>query len=360
MGTITERKDKSGNTTFQVKVRIKGTPVQTATFDRKTDAKRWEQQTESAIRENRFFPHQQKQSLLLSELIERYIETILPRKTPKIFKLQKQQLMHWHTNYGGLNISEITSALVAEERDKLATGLTPRGIRSPATVNRYLGILRHVFTIAIKEWQVCKENPVSNVSKLKEMRGRTRYLSIDERKALLQTCKQSDNPYLYIIVVLALSTGARKNEIMSLKWKNVHIDREVIILQETKNGEIRSIPLQGHGLQLLKRLSEHSNQNPSDYLFKSPNNDKPIDIRTAWENALKKADILNFRFHDLRHTTASYLAMNGASLTDIAEILGHKTLHMVKRYAHLSEAHTKKVVSDMNSKIFDDVGMKEF
>jgi len=354
MGTITERKDKNGNTTYQVKVRIKGTPLQTATFDRKTDAKRWEQKTESAIRENRFFPDKKSKSVLLSELIDRYIETILPRKTPKIFKLQKQQLMHWHTKFGHLNISDITSSIVAEERDRLAIGVTPRGVRSPATVNRYLGILRHMFTIAIKEWQVCKENPVSNVSKLKETRGRTRYLSVEERKALLETCKKSDNPYLYVIVVLALSTGARKNEIMSLKWKNVHIDREVIILQETKNGEIRSIPLQGHGLELLKNLGAQSNQNPNDYLFKSPNNDKPIDIRTAWENALKNADILDFRFHDLRHTTASYLAMNGASLTDIAEILGHKTLHMVKRYAHLSEAHTKKVVSDMNSKIFDN------
>ncbi len=357
MGTITERTDKNGNTTYQVKIRIKGTPVQTATFDRKTDAKRWEQQTEAAIRENRFFPHEKSKSILLSELIDRYIETILPRKTPKIFKLQKQQLMHWHTKYGHLNVSEITSALIAEERDRLAVGRTPRGIRTPATVNRYLGILRHMFSVAIKEWQVCKENPVSNVSKLKEMRGRTRYLSTEERKALLEACKKSDNPYLYIVVVLALSTGARKNEIMSLKWKNVHIDREVIILQETKNGEIRSIPIQGHGLDLLIKLAERSNQNPNDYIFKSSQYDKPIDIRTAWENALKNADILDFRFHDLRHTTASYLAMNGASLTDIAEILGHKTLHMVKRYAHLSEAHTKKVVGDMNSKMFDESKM---
>ncbi len=351
MGTITERKDKNGNTTYQVKIRIKGTPVQTATFDRKTDAKRWEQKTESEIRENRFFP--KEKSILLSELIDKYIETILPRKTPKIFKLQKQQLMHWHAKYGNLNVSKITSALIAEERDRLAVGKTPRGIRTPATVNRYLGILRHMFTVAIKEWQICKENPVSNVSKLKETRGRTRYLSNDERTALLEACKKSKNQYLYIIVVLALSTGARKNEIMSLKWKNVHLDREVIILQETKNGEIRSIPLQGHGLELLKQIADKSNQNPNDYIFKSPSSEHPIDIRSAWETTLKNANILDFRFHDLRHTTASYLAMNGASLTDIAEILGHKTLHMVKRYAHLSEAHTKKVVSDMNNKIFE-------
>jgi len=161
-------------------------------------------------------------------------------------------------------------------------------------------------------------------------------------------------------VVLALSMGARKNEILSLKWKNIDLERQVITILETKNGEIRTIPLQGHGLELIKELSFQSNMQPDDYLFKSDVHDKPIDIRSSWRTSLKKANILDFRFHDLRHTTASYLAMNGASLNEIAKILGHKTLSMVMRYAHLSEGHTKKVVSDMNSKIFDNNNQGDF
>ena len=91
------------------------------------------------------------------------------------------------------------------------------------------------------------------------------------------------------------------------------------------------------------------NNKTGEYMY------QPIDIRTAWENALLKARIENFRFHDLRHSAASYLAMNGASLAEIADVLGHKTLQMVKRYAHLSETHTSSVVKKMNDKIFGDV-----
>jgi len=87
-------------------------------------------------------------------------------------------------------------------------------------------------------------------------------------------------------------------------------------------------------------------------VFPSKDFKKPIDLRTPFENALKRAEIEDFKFHDLRHSCASYLAMNGASLAEIAEILGHKTLQMVKRYAHLSDAHTSKVVASMNDRIF--------
>ncbi len=354
MGTITERIDKAGNKTFQVKIRIKGVPQQSASFSRITDARKWEQQTEAAIRENRFFPHEKSKSILLSELIDRYILNILPRK-PKSYKDQKQQLLYWKGVIGDLYVNDINSALISEERERLLNTPSVNGKkRTPATVNRYMSVLRHLFGIAIKEWQICKENPVSNLKKLKESRGRTRYLSPDERQALLNACKNSDNKYLYIIVVLALSTGARKNEIVFLKWKNIDLERQVITIIETKNGEIRSVPLQGHAYELVKQLSMHSNMNPNDYLFPSSQTEDPIDIRSSWETALKKAGIDNFRFHDLRHTTASYLAMNGASLNEIAEILGHKTLAMVMRYAHLSEGHTKRIVSDMNSKIFDN------
>ena len=161
------------------------------------------------------------------------------------------------------------------------------------------------------------------------------------------------------MVVLALSTGMRQGEIMSLTWDNVDLNQGRITLYETKNDEIRVVPLANKALDLLK---EHSKvRNPeTDLLFPGkpiPKEDggvfyKPIDLRAPWLAALKKADIQDFRFHDLRHSAASYLAMNGASMAEIAEVLGHKTIQMVKRYAHLSEAHTAGVVASMNEKIF--------
>jgi integrase len=231
--------------------------------------------------------------------------------------------------------------------------MTPRGKRSPPTVNRYLAALSHACGVAVKEWGWLEENPLRKVSKLKESRGRTRFLLDDERAQLLKACQQSDNAYLYPIVVIALSTGMRKSEILNLKWQDIDLDKGAIILHETKNGERRRVPLQHIALENIKQHGKVRNLK-CDYVFPSHKTCQPIDIRAPWEKALKDAQIENFRFHDLRHSAASYLAMNGASLAEVAEVLGHKTLQMVKRYAHLSEAHTSAVVSRMNERIFGD------
>ena len=143
----------------------------------------------------------------------------------------------------------------------------------------------------------------------------------------------------------------RSMEIMSLRWDQVDLNRKVITLYETKNGEIRALPLGHHAFELMKERAK-VRRIDTNLVFPGTNPAKPILLRTPFDKALARAGILNFRWHDLRHSCASYLAMNGASLAEIAEVLGHKTLQMVKRYAHLSHAHTSKVVESMNQKIF--------
>lgn len=214
-----------------------------------------------------------------------------------------------------------------------------------------MAALSHAFTIAIKEWGWIQDSPISKVIKPKEARGRVRYLDDENRSKLLIACKESQNPYLHVIVVIALSTGMRQAEILNLKWSDVDLDRGRVILHETKNGEVRQVPIAGHALQLLKDLHK-TRRLDVQLLFPGKYPKKPIIIRSAWEQAVHSAEILNSRFHDLRHSCASYLAMNGASLAEIAEVLGHKTLAMVKRYAHLSDSHTANVVTRMNEKIF--------
>jgi integrase len=165
----------------------------------------------------------------------------------------------------------------------------------PATINRYLAALSHVFTIAVKEWGWLEHNPMLKVSKMKEPRGRVRFLSDEERHRLLQAAKESDNPYLYLIIVLCLSTGARKMEILSLRWKDVDLSRGMIILHETKNNERRSLPLTGFALELMKSHSK-IRQLTTNLVFPSKNLKKPMDIRQPWETVLKKAEITDFRF----------------------------------------------------------------
>jgi site-specific recombinase XerD len=119
----------------------------------------------------------------------------------------------------------------------------------------------------------------------------------------------------------------------------------------SKNGEIRSLPMVSHAFELMTIRSK-IRRIDTDLVFPGHNPKQPVDLRTPFETAVKQAGIEDFRWHDLRHTAASYLAMNGASLAEISEVLGHKTLAMVKRYSHLSQAHTARVVESMNTKIF--------
>lgn len=347
MAYIQKRRLQDGSDSYRVQVRLKGFPTQSASFTRLTDAKKWVQSTEAAIRESRYFKNSEAKKHTISELVDRYIKQVLPSK-PKSIRQQTRQLNWWKSKLGAFTLADVTPALLAETRDLLRE---ERGV-GPATAVRYMAALSHAFTIATKEWGWLESNPMLKVTKPKEPRGIVRFLDEDEKTALLATCKNSTNKALYPIVVLAISTGMRRGEILNLSWKDIDLDRGRILLEETKNNERRGVPLVGHAHKILIEYSKIRQLNTQLIFPSNHNPNKPIEIRAPFEAALKEAGIENFRFHDLRHTAASYLAMNGASLAEIAEILGHKTLQMVQRYAHLSETHSAGVVASMNEKIF--------
>jgi integrase len=351
MATIEKRTSLDNKISYRAKVRLKGYPTQTATFERLTDAKKWIQSTEAAIREGRHFKTSEAKKRTLKELVDRYIKEILPQK-PKSKTDQTTQLNWWKNQIGSYSLADLTPALIVEYRSKLLLEpSTRKAKRSPSTVNRYCSSLSHCFTIAVKEWEWMQENPILKISKLKEPRGRTRFLDDKERERLLLACKDSNSQLLYVLVVLALSTGARKMEILSLKWQDVDLKRGLIILHDTKNEEKRSLPLVSTAKELMQKHFKNRHEN-TNLVFPAKNLKEPIDIRAPFETALRRAKIEDFRWHDLRHSCASYLAMNGASLAEVAAALGHKTLSMVKRYSHLSDSHTAVVVERMNNKIF--------
>lgn len=350
MASIRKRTAKDGTVSHRVEVRLKGFPAQRATFRRLTDARKWAINTESAIREGRYFKTTEARKHTLGDAITRYRETVLPTK-PKARKKQLALLASWDAKIGSRTLADVSPALIGQCRDELLAGTTKRGTkRAPATVVRYLAALSNVLTAAVKEWEWLEDTPMRKVRKPTEPRGRVRYLFDEERAALLMACRGSNNPYLYPAVVLALSTGMRKGELMTLTWPDVDIPGGRITLHETKNGERRVVPLVGHAVDVVRIIPRRID---TPLLFPGKvKRDKPIDLRTSWRAALESAEITNFRWHDLRHSAASYLAMNGATLAEIAEVLGHRTLQMVQRYAHLSEAHTAGVVERMNNRIF--------
>lgn len=355
MARIKERLAQDGTARYTAEVRLKGYPPQTATFKRLTDARKWIASTESAIREGRHFKTAEAKRHTVAELIDRYIKDVLPSK-PKQAIQRPQQLAWWKERLGYLVLAELTPAIIVECRDELLNRITSRGNKMlPSTVGQYMIALSHAFTIAVNEWQWLEDSPMRKVKKPTLPRGRVRFLDDTERAKLLKVCKESNNQYLYLCVILALSTGMRQAELMGLKWQDVNLKDGYLILHHTKNGERRRVPLSGLALELLNNYAKVRRLD-TPLLFPAITNPlKPTELRTSFETALKRAEINDFHWHDLRHCTASYLAMNGASLAEIAEVLGHKTLAMVKRYAHLSDGHVSSVVASMNTKIFAGV-----
>ena len=294
-----------------------------------------------------------RRRVTVADLIDRYRMEVLPRQ-PRTEKNQRAHLKWWEQEIGHILLKDVRPAFLVEYRNKLEREVTYRGTRrGPATVNRYFATLGRVFTLAIREWEWLDDSPLRRLSKLREPPGRSRFLSTGERKRLLRVCRESPNQDLYLAVVLSISTGARQMEIMGLRWQDIDLSRGLIILNATKNGVRRSIPLQSHARELVAERHRQCSGAGGGLLFPGRRKpQKPTSLRISWNNALKAAGIEDFRWHDLRHSAASYLAMHGATLVEIADILGHKTLQMVKRYAHLSIPHTTRVVARMNRGIF--------
>jgi integrase len=192
------------------------------------------------------------------------------------------------------------------------------------------------------EWQWIEANPASRIRRRQEGRGRVRFLSDDERARLLDSCRESKEPRLYPLVIFALTTGARQGELLGLRWRDVDTasDPPRAVLHRTKNRDRRTLSFPGQAAAVLRGLPRFR-----EYLFDTQRG--PYFPRKAWLDALAAAQIEDFRFHDLRHSAASYLAMSGATLAEIASFLGHRTLEMVRRYAHLTEQHQEEVARRM-------------
>lgn len=351
MASIEERRTKTGERRYRAKIRLKGYPTLTKSFRRRTDAKRWGTQTEAAIREGRDFPQPEARKRTIGDLLDRYSRDVLARKTPSMQYNQGAQLRWWKQRLGDLFLANVSPSVLAECRDELANQATRRGSRrSAGSVNRHLAVLSHAFSVAEKEWEWVRSNPVRKVSKLKEPRGRVRFLSEEERGRLLVACRESKHRYLHTIVLLALSTGCRKDEILGLRWEDVDLRRQRVTLHDTKNGERRAVAVTGRALEVLGEHARLHRRVDSSLVFPRRDGKRGLNIRKPWEDVLTAAKIEDFRFHDLRHSCASYLAMNGASLPEIAEILGHKSYDMVKRYAHLTDSHSADVLGRMTAK----------
>lgn len=335
MATYRKRTGPRG-TRWQVQVRLQGAGSRSATFDTKAEAVEWARDIEGDAK-NRLGGGDRRP---LSEAIERYSRTVMPRKAASTRRTQKDRLKWWHDKLGDVQLRNITPDLIARIRDEIEES------SSGPTANRALAVLSHVLTVASREWGWIRDNPCRRVTRCPENPPRVRFLEPKETERLLAECRKI-SPALHTFVVVALTTAMRRGEISSLRWSQVDLQRRVIHLDMTKNKERRSIPISDQLFEELRTLQRYVH---TDLLFPNPNAEgRPNSFRYDFDRAIEKAGIEDFRFHDLRHTVASYLAMNGATERELAEILGHNTMAMVRRYSHLSTEHVAGLLGRVSS-----------
>jgi len=227
------------------------------------------------------------------------------------------------------------------------------GQRCGATLNRYLVALGALFAWARRSRLLPRgfESPTKYIEKHKESRGRVRYLSDDERDRLLVACRESPWPRLYLLVLMALTTGARRGELLGLRWKDIDLERGearigVDANTETKNGDARCLILLPQVATELDLFAPKDAHKSDALVFRSRlRPSQPYATSEAFRDAMTLAGIKNFRFHDCRHTAASYMAQQGASLLEIADTLGHRQLRMVQRYAHLNTDSRRRLMT---------------
>ena len=268
-------------------------------------------------------------------MLERYKNTEAPKK-----KDQPNVVRHanfWIGKIGDTRLPHLTRARVIEIRYELAER------RAPATVNRYLATLRHACNLAATDWEWMRELSLRKIN-LTEPRGRVRFLDESETERILTAARDSDDPYLYPIVLIALTTGARRREILDLRWQDVDLKTGRAIIEHTKNKDRRTLALVTQVVDEIRALRK-VRRIDSDRVFAhiETGGSAYFHIEKAWKIARDAAGLENFRFHDFRHSCASNMARNGATTAEIAAVLGHRTLAMVQRYSHLTDQHALTV-----------------
>ena len=328
--------NRSKGVVYRVLIRKKGFKSITKVFSSKRMAIQFANRVESSNEALLAFGGENKTKHSLGDVVQDYLAREYKGKD---YQKQSTRLDFWVKSIDVKPISDISISDVSEAMLRLPNSL------SNATINRYKSALSVVFNYACRQYNLTS-NPIGLIPSKPEDNHRVRYLSTSERRGLLQACIEANWPKLHLLVLMAITTGARRGELLSLRWDNIDFERQTAYVKTTKNGQPKVLPLTDTVVNELIIFRQQDNS----LIFNSEvKSDKAFCFNKQWKKALDKAEVDNFRFHDLRHTTASYLAMSGASLLEIADVLGHKQIQMTKRYAHLCIDHKQKLINTVMS-----------
>lgn len=317
---------------WQVQIRRYGVKPETKTFPTRDEAKIWARLIESEIDRGIYVSRYEAEHVTFSELVHRYQKEVTPHKKSALREVSRLKCLDKF--FGEFALARINSEMVARFRDKrLSLNL------SGATVVKDLNTLSHIIDTAIKEWGFYLHlNPVKNIRKPRVNNSRSRRLSYEEEIILLAKCREH-SLMMESLVILAIETAMRLGEIINLKWNDIDITNRIVNIYETKNGEMRKIPLSNVSINTLKTLTKRLGSDKVFWKWKTVSS-----FESSWQRLLAKSEIQNFRFHDLRHEATSRLFEKNLNMLEVSTITGHKTLQMLKRYTHLSiDKITKKI-----------------
>jgi len=327
-----------------VRVRRRGIS-ETASFACRSEAEQWAHEVEQAMESGLWSRTNRGGGFTMGWVLDRYLASRRPNRDAR------RQLEWWRGHLGARALTSVSRKRILGLRRQLAQERTSSGkCRSPATVNRYMAALSGLFSWALRS-DYLDVHPTKGIASLAESSARLRCLTDDEREALIVACREVGGLRLQTLVVLGLSTGARRGELLRLRWSDLDIPKCQVVVRGSGRLKSRTLPLPGPAMSLLSRLSKVRRIDRNE-VFVEPNGRVRFP-RATWKSALETARIEDFRFHDLRHSAAAYLAKSGASLPEIAEILGNRTLQSVLRYSHLTEAHTPTAIGRMQDDLFE-------
>jgi integrase len=342
---------------YRAEIRRKGFASKSAIFGTRTEAKNWVKDNEAATTLTKA-----GSGKTLKSLIGDFANL------GHCAYASMYQLEFWAEQLGAKQVREITHGDINEAKLTLQTRKamrsSPGTVRptdrplSPASINRYLAALSKVFSFAIDQG-VIDVHPMKGgrVRKLKESGGRTRILNEDEEGRLYAAARASEWPLLYLFVLMAMTTGARKSEILRVKWQQIKLDQSIAVLGKTKNGRPRALPLITEVRELLEEAAK-AKPSKGDYVFFDPRKpEQPKNIDSVWKKCRANAGLLNDRkdpldcvvLHSTRHTAVTKLLRGGANLAQAAAVSGHQTLAMLKRYEHLAAADSVKLAENLLS-----------
>ena len=289
---------------------------------------------ETKIIKGEYFDIVEPHEVIFKDVSEKYLNWSKINKKPSSYERDVLSLkIHLIPYFKGKCLHELTHKMIEEYQIMRANQV------ENATVNREIQCLKHLLKKAVENGYI-KINPSQNIKMLKEPPGSIRWLMLEEEKALLDTCAEHLRP----IVIVALHTGLRKSELLNLKWINVNLINRIITLTNTKNNKPHTVPM---NQVVYEELLHLNNKRRSGFVFTDEEGRPFRKVDRSFKNALKRAEIKDFRFHDLRHTFASRLAMAGWNMVTIQRLMGHKDLQSTMRYMHLSKGHLQEAVNSL-------------